>query len=224
MYMTFSICQFNQVWCWDVDQMLFFTLEKHKKCWSLRGSAPNPVGGAHSAPLNPWPLAGFKPILCLVVFFIGLKWMRISLSPLFQMKIYTHRTKNDLTAWAPIRLEGHNKIWGPGIDLCTPWKFFSLRPCLCGCHFCNYTMFTVFWKWFQISKNYLLSPRLLYLSRHSLHCYVIIISVTDEIGANLIGVQLMNNYRLIFGVKNEYYATLFSQIIHSFFCSRPPQK
>ena len=56
-------------------------------------------------------------------------------------------------------------------------------------------------------------------SRHSLHCYIIIISVTDEIGANLIGVQLMNNYRLICGVKNEHYATLFSQIIHLFFCS-----
>ena len=56
-------------------------------------------------------------------------------------------------------------------------------------------------------------------SRHSLHCYVIIISVTDEIGENLIGVQLMNDYRLICGVKNEYYVTLFSQIIHSFFCS-----
>ena len=56
-------------------------------------------------------------------------------------------------------------------------------------------------------------------SRHSLHCYVIIIRVTDEIGANLIGVQLMNNYWLICGVKNEYDATLFSQIIHSFFCS-----
>ena len=24
---------------------------------------------------------------------------------------------------------GPNKIWGPGIDLCTPWKIFSLRPC-----------------------------------------------------------------------------------------------
>ena len=31
--------------------------------------APDPAGGAHSAP--PDPLAGFKPILCLVVFFIG---------------------------------------------------------------------------------------------------------------------------------------------------------
>ena len=27
-------------------------------------------------------------------------------------------------AWGP------NKIWGPGIDLRTPWKNFSLRPCL----------------------------------------------------------------------------------------------
>ena len=45
------------------------------------------------------------------------------------MKIYTHPTKNDLTVWAPIRLGGPNKIWGPGIDLRTPWKIFSLRPC-----------------------------------------------------------------------------------------------
>ena len=44
------------------------------------------------------------------------------------MKIYTQRTKNDLTAWASIRLEGPNKIWGPGIDLRTPGKNFSLRP------------------------------------------------------------------------------------------------
>ena len=69
---------------------------------------------------------------------------------------------------------------------------------------------------FKSLKKNLPSPRLLYLSRHSLQCYVIIISVTDEIEANLIGVQLMNNYRLICGVKNEYYATLFPQIIHSF--------
>ena len=39
----------KQVWYWDVDHVLYFTLEKH-----------------HSAPPNP--LAGFKPILCLVVF------------------------------------------------------------------------------------------------------------------------------------------------------------
>ena len=32
MYITFSAFQFKQVWCWDVDQMLYFTLEKHKKC------------------------------------------------------------------------------------------------------------------------------------------------------------------------------------------------
>ena len=28
----FSAYQFKQVWCWDIDQMLHFTLEKHKKC------------------------------------------------------------------------------------------------------------------------------------------------------------------------------------------------
>ena len=32
LHITFSACQFKQVWCWDVDQMLHFTLEKHKKC------------------------------------------------------------------------------------------------------------------------------------------------------------------------------------------------
>ena len=32
MYITFSACQFKQVWCFDVDQMQYFTLEKHKKC------------------------------------------------------------------------------------------------------------------------------------------------------------------------------------------------
>ena len=69
MYITYSARQFKQVWCWDVDQMLYFTLEKHKKCQSFLCSAPDPAREAHSAP--PDPLAGFKPILCLVVFFIG---------------------------------------------------------------------------------------------------------------------------------------------------------
>ena len=32
MFITFSACQFKQVWCWDVDQMLYFTIEKYKKC------------------------------------------------------------------------------------------------------------------------------------------------------------------------------------------------
>ena len=31
-YITFSAFQFKQVWRWDVDQMLYFTLEKYKKC------------------------------------------------------------------------------------------------------------------------------------------------------------------------------------------------
>ena len=61
--------------------MLYFTLEKHKKCESFRGSAPDPAEGVHSAP--PDPLAGFKPILCLVEVFIGPNCMRISLSPHF---------------------------------------------------------------------------------------------------------------------------------------------
>ena len=32
MYIIFSAWQFKEVWCWDVDQMLYFALEKHKKC------------------------------------------------------------------------------------------------------------------------------------------------------------------------------------------------
>ena len=77
MYTTFFACQFMQVWCWDVDQMLYFTLEKPKKRKSFRGSAPDPAGGAHSAAPNP--LAGFKPTLCLALFFIGPNCMRILL-------------------------------------------------------------------------------------------------------------------------------------------------
>ena len=79
MYITFSASQFKQVWCCDVDQMLYFTLEKHKKCWSFQGSAPDPDAGAYSAP--PDPLAGFKPILCLVVFFTGPNCMQYMVIP-----------------------------------------------------------------------------------------------------------------------------------------------
>ena len=32
MYIAFSACHFKQVWWLDVDQMLYFTLKKHKKC------------------------------------------------------------------------------------------------------------------------------------------------------------------------------------------------
>ena len=81
MYITFSARQFKQVWSWDIDQMLYFTLKKHKKCSSYRGSAQDLTGGAHSAP--PDPLAGITPILCLVEFFVGPNCMRISLSSYF---------------------------------------------------------------------------------------------------------------------------------------------
>ena len=63
MYITLPAGQFKQILGWDVDQMLYFKLEKHKKCYSFWGSAPDPAGGAHSAPPNP--LAGVKPILYL---------------------------------------------------------------------------------------------------------------------------------------------------------------
>ena len=46
------------------------------------------------------------------------------------MRKFGGGTKNDFTAWAPLRLGRANKIWGPGIDLRTPWKNFSLRPWL----------------------------------------------------------------------------------------------
>ena len=81
-----------------------------------------PAGGAHSAPPNP--LAGFKPILSLVVFFIGLCEYCHPLT-------FKRRSTPIGQKWAPIRLGGPKKIWGPGIDLRTPWKIFSLRPCLC---------------------------------------------------------------------------------------------
>ena len=81
MYITFSACQFKQVWCWDVDQMLYFTLENIKNVKAFGGSALDPAGGAYSTP--PDPLAGFKSILCPVVFFIDPNCMRISLSSNF---------------------------------------------------------------------------------------------------------------------------------------------
>ena len=69
MYITFSALN-----------AVFYPRET-EKVLKLRGSAPDPAGGAHSTP--PDPLAGFKPILCLVVFFIGRNYMRISLSSHF---------------------------------------------------------------------------------------------------------------------------------------------
>ena len=80
MYITFSACQFKQVWCWDVDQMLYFTLEK-QKVLKRPGLCPGPRWG--SSERSPRPLAGFKPILCLDIFFIGPNCMRISLTPQF---------------------------------------------------------------------------------------------------------------------------------------------
>ena len=53
MFITFSASQFKQVWCWDVDQMLYFTLEKYKKCQSFRGSAPDPAGELTALLLTP---------------------------------------------------------------------------------------------------------------------------------------------------------------------------
>ena len=47
------------------------------------------------------------------------------------MKIYTHQTKNDLTAWAPIRLEGPIRFGGPVSTFVPPENFSFWGP---GCH------------------------------------------------------------------------------------------
>ena len=48
MYITFSACQFKQVWCCDVDQMLYFTLEKLKR--NILRPRPGPCQGSPKAP------------------------------------------------------------------------------------------------------------------------------------------------------------------------------
>ena len=40
------------------------------------------------------------------------------------MKIYTHRAKNDLTAWASDKVWGPNKIWGARYQLLYPLENF----------------------------------------------------------------------------------------------------
>ena len=97
---TFSACQFKQVWCWDVDQMLYFTLEKHKKCLKASGAQPQtPLG---SSQRSPDLLAGFKPILCLVVFFIGPNCMyaNIVIPSLLNEDLHPSDKKCS-TAWDP---------------------------------------------------------------------------------------------------------------------------
>ena len=80
MYITFSACQFKQVWCLDVESNDVFYPEKQKSA-KASGALPLSQRYAHSAP--PDPLAGFKPILCLVVFFEYRLGLWISLSPHF---------------------------------------------------------------------------------------------------------------------------------------------
>ena len=55
-----------------------------------------------------------------VVFLIGRNGMRYIALPSPLNEDLQPLDKNDLTAWAPIRLGGPNKILGPGIDLRTP--------------------------------------------------------------------------------------------------------
>ena len=81
MYITFSTRQFKQVWCLDVGQTLYLP-SRNKKSAEASGAPPRTQLGELTAP-PPDPLAGFKPILCLLVFFVGPNCMRISLSPHF---------------------------------------------------------------------------------------------------------------------------------------------
>ena len=61
MYITFSASQFKQVWSWDVDQMLYLTLEKPKKVLKLPGIRPGPRWGSlQRSPKSPcWIQANF---------------------------------------------------------------------------------------------------------------------------------------------------------------------
>ena len=77
MYITFSARQLCKFGAGMLIKCCILPLRniKRAKAWG------DPAGEAHSAPPNP--LAGFKPILCLVVFFIGPNCVRILLSPHF---------------------------------------------------------------------------------------------------------------------------------------------
>ena len=103
-------------------------LEKHKKVLKLSGHSPGPpLGNSQALPQNP--IARFKPIIRVVVFFIGPNCIRISLSPHFYMKIYTQSDKTWFNGMGhPIKLGGSNKIWGPVSTFIPPGKFSLWGP------------------------------------------------------------------------------------------------
>ena len=79
--------------------------------------------GAHSAPTGP--LAGFRPILCLVVFFISPNCMQYIVIPSILTEDLHLSDKNDLTAWVPIRLGSPVSTFVP------PEKFSLWGPAYC---------------------------------------------------------------------------------------------
>ena len=52
-YIAFSTCQFKQVWCWDVDQTLYFTLDKHKSAKASGAQPRTPLGELTAPPQTP---------------------------------------------------------------------------------------------------------------------------------------------------------------------------
>ena len=68
MYITFSACKFK-LGSGMLIKCCILPSRNIKSAKVSGGIVPDPAGGAHSAPLDT--LAGFKPVLCLVVFFIG---------------------------------------------------------------------------------------------------------------------------------------------------------
>ena len=79
--------------------------------------------------LHPGAYLGLHPTL-------GKKSNQISVKTFFfalQQILGKKSEKNIAQVWCwviDLWLGGPNKIWGPSIDLRTPWKNFSLRPCL----------------------------------------------------------------------------------------------
>ena len=92
----------------------------------LPGLCPGPHWGRSQR--SPHPLAGFKPIFCLLVFFIGPNCMRISLFPRFSTKSFTHRT--EIISWHGPRcsLGGPIRFGGPVSTFVSPGNFSLLGP------------------------------------------------------------------------------------------------
>ena len=79
--------------------------------------------------LHPGAYLGLHPTLCKKSNQISVKTFFL----LFNKFWAKNRKKKFAQVWCrviDVWLGGPNKIWRPSIDLRTPWKNFSLRPCL----------------------------------------------------------------------------------------------